>query len=219
MRPFLFSVGAGLLALSAAWAQAPSGSGASAPANTPQIPFGQTYKDFQFPLYQNGHLAYTLSAVSATGKTTNRAETTDLRIDIYTDDKVTTTITSPKADLYIAERVMRTKNTVQIERADMEATAQTCDFDLNAKKYLLRENVKVILKHFDAGGAPKKAASAQAQSSSPDAGAPSAPTPGPEPDAPLNPRGVPNNQSLLDMPGSYANTNVAPIPPPTTVAP
>jgi hypothetical protein len=217
MRPFLFSVGAGLLALSAAWAQAPGGSGASTPANTPQIPFGQTYKDFQFPLYQNGHLTYTLAAVSAKGITINRAETTDLRIDIYTNDKVTTTITSPKADLYIADRIMRTKNTVQIERADMEATAQTCDFDLNAKKYLLRENVKVILKHFDAGAVPKTAASTQPQGSTPDATTPGAP--GPEPDAPLNPQGAHNNESLLDMPGSYANTNVAPIPPPTTVTP
>lgn len=215
MRPFLFSLGAGLLALSAAWAQAPGGSG----GNVPQIPFGQTYKDFQFPLYQNGHLAYTLSAVSAKGITINRAETTDLRIDIYTDDKVTTTITSPKADLYVADRIMRTKNTVQIERADMEATAQTCDFDLNAKKYLLRENVKVILKHFDAGASPKTTTATQSQGSTPDTSTSSAPAPGPEPDAPLNPQGTHSSESLLDMPGSYANTNVAPIPAPTRVAP
>ncbi len=58
-------------------------------------------------------------------------------------------MTSPKADLYVTDQKMRTKNTVQIVRADMEASSQECDFDLKSKKYILRTNVKVILKHFD----------------------------------------------------------------------
>ena len=87
--------------------------------------------------------------------TVNRAETTDLKIDLYTNGKVTTTILSPKADLYVAERVMRTKNTVQVERADLEATAQACDFDLINKKYILRQNVHVLLKNFDVGAVAK----------------------------------------------------------------
>ena len=115
----------------------------------PQIPFGQTYKDFEFPFYQKGQLSYTFYASSATGVTVNRAQASDVKIDIYTDGKVTTNITSPNADIYVADRIMRSKHTVKIERADMEATAQTCDFDLVNRKYLLREKVKVILKNFE----------------------------------------------------------------------
>ena len=46
---------------------------------------------------------------------------------------------------------MRTKNTVRVERSDMVATSQTCDFDMITKKYIMRNNVKVVLKNFDAG--------------------------------------------------------------------
>ncbi len=212
MRLFLFSAGvACALVFSAAQAQTPPGNS----GNIPQIPFGQTYKDFQFPLYQNGQLSAMLSAISAKGLTLNRAEATDLKIELYTQGKVTTTITSPKADLLIADHKMRTKNTVEIDRADMVATAQTCDFDLTNKKYLLRENVKVVLKNFDAGVMPKNTA---APKTKPMATFPSpapAPTPTPADDAsmPLNPRAS-SGESLLDFPGASAGTNAAPTPNP-----
>jgi len=142
----------GTLILGAVCAQNPGDSG-----NAPQLPVGQTFKQFEFPIYQNGKLKATLDAVEARGITLNRAETTDLKIQIYDNGAVTTTITSPKADLYVNDQKMRTKNTVQIERADMEATSQDCDFDLKAKKYLLRTNVKVTLKHFDLSLTPAPA--------------------------------------------------------------
>src|SRR5271154_5544059 len=144
MRPLFLSVAACVLVLGAAWAQNTGDSG-----NGPQLPVGQTFKQFQFPIYQSGVLKATLSATEATGITLNRADAKDLRIEIYDNGAVTTTITSPDADLYVSEQKMRTKNTVQIERADMTATSQDCDFDLKTKKYLLRTNVKVLLKHFD----------------------------------------------------------------------
>jgi len=203
-------IGAGLgictCLLSAAWAQTGTGGG-------PQIPYGQTFKDFQFPNYQNGQLNSMLSAASAKGITLNRAETTDLKIQFYSNGKVITTVTSPKADLYLSERIMRTKNTVLIERADMEATAQTCDFNLQTKKYLLRDNVKVILKNFDSGlHTPKPKSPDNSRASN----TPSS-TPAPLLDIPSNlsltPGASPrNNNSLLDSPGAYANTNVAPTP-------
>jgi hypothetical protein len=215
MRSLVLSIGTVALIAGVAWAQAPAGGG-----NVPQIPYGQTFKDFQFPLYQDGQLKAILAALSAKGVTINRAETTELKIDLYDQGKVTTTITSPNADLYLAERRMRTKNTVLIERADMEATAQTCDFDLISKKYLLRENVKVILKNFDI--APKPSASG-ASSPTPSTGP--APGPGDSPGstpspAILTPHPV-RNDSAFDTPGAYANTNVAPAPssPPSTVTP
>jgi hypothetical protein len=169
--------------------------------NTPQLPVGQTFKQFEFPDYEDGKLKATFDATEATGITLNRAEAKDVIIKIYDNGAVTTTVTSPKADLYVNERIMRTKNTVQIERSDMEATSQDCDFDLKTKKYILRTNVKVVLKHFDVGPAP---ANGTAPPASSQASSPASPAP------------ARSSESLLESPGSYADTNSAPIPPSST---
>jgi hypothetical protein len=187
---------------------------ANSGGSIPQIPVGQVYKDFEFPRYENGQLAYTLSAVSATGLTINRAQTTDLKIQIFTQGKVTTTITSPNADLYVGERTMRTKNTVKIDRADLTATAQSCDFDLMTKKYLLRQNVHVILKHFDTGAGQKKTAPATAAQPSFPSAEMAVPAPAPDADTPVaDPRGA-RNDNPIDIPGaSSVPTNNGPITP------
>jgi lipopolysaccharide export system protein LptC len=188
MRPLILSVAGGLALAGIAWAQSSgNNSGVS------QLPVGQLYKDFQFPYYEDGVLKFTLTADEAKGITVNRAETTDLKIDIYDNGKVTTTITSPKADLYVADRKMRTHDTVQITRADLDATAQFCDFDLAEKQYTLRNNVKVTIKNFDAGNSVPKSAAAS----------------GP---APLQPAPVPAESTdkdamLLTSPGAFSSTN------------
>jgi lipopolysaccharide export system protein LptC len=171
MRPLLLSATACILLLGAVSAQNTGDSGSA-----PQLPVGQTFKEFEFPDYENGQLKATLYASQATGITLNRAEASDVKIQIYDNGAVTTTVTSPKADLYVNERIMRTKNTVQIERADMEATSQDCDFDLKDKKYILRTNVKVLLKHFDisstsANGSAPAPASASTSTNAPDSSA------------------------------------------------
>ena len=203
MRPLLLSLSTCVLFLGAVWAQNTGGG-----EGGPQLPVGQTFKQFQFPIYQSGILKATLDAAEATGITLNRAETTDLKIEIYDNGAVTTTVTSPKADLYVSEQKMRTKNTVQIERADMTATSQNCDFDLKTKKYVLRTNVKVIFKHFDLGSIPANGAAPPPASTHAPAGAPTATAPGP-----ASPHPARSNDSPLDLPGSYADTNSAPIPP------
>jgi hypothetical protein len=211
MRPLSLSLALWVVAM-VALAQTPAGSEAG---NIPQIPVGQVYKDFEFPRYENGQLAYTLSAVSAQGLTINRAQTTDLKIQIFTQGKVTTTITSPNADLYVSERTMRTKNTVKVDREDLTATAQTCDFDLMTKKYLLRQNVHVILKHFDTGAGQKKTApAASAQPSFPTAEmAVPAPTPAPEANPAIADPRAPRNENPIDIPGASSATNSGPLPP------
>jgi hypothetical protein len=201
MRPLLLSLGACILILGAAWAQN-SGEG----ENTPQLPVGQTFKQFVYPIYQDGKLKATLSAVEATGITLNRAEARDVKIEIH--DTVTTTVTSPNADLYVNEEKMRTKNTVLIERTDMTATSQDCDFDLKTKKYLLRTNVKVILKHFDLSLTPANGAVTPPASGPASTGASAAPAPGP-----ISPQSAQGGESPLNSSGAYADTNSAPIPP------
>ena len=199
MRPLLLSFGACILVLSAAWAQNTGDAG-----NMRQLPVGQRFEKFEFPDYEDGKLKATIYAEEAKGITLNRAETTDLKIQIYDNGAVTTTITSPKADLYVNEQKMRTKNTVQIERDDMTATSQNCDFDLKAKKYVMRTNVKVILKNFSLSFTPANGAAPSASTHAPS----NASTTSHSASHPAH-----GNQSLLDSPGSYADTNSAPMPP------
>ena len=213
MRPLFPSLGAGILAVGVAAAQVAGDSGGG---NAPQLPVGQTFKQFEFPVYQDGKLRYTLNAIEARGITLNRAEATNLKIEVYDNGAITTTITSPKADLYVNEQKMRTKNTVLIERSDMEATSQDCDFDVKTKKYLLRTNVKVVLKHFDISMNPAPAAG----STKPGTTTGTTPAPVPAPSSTPAPVPAPSatpapvrNDSLLTSPGSYSDTNSAPIPP------
>ena len=189
----------------------------SGDSETPQLPVGQVFKEFEFPAYQDGKLKYTLYATEARGITLNRAETSDLKIDVYDNGAVTTTITSPKADLYVNDQRMRTKNTVRIERDDMEATSQDCDFDVKTKKAVLRTNVRVVLKHFDLSSqanAPASAATTTKPVTTP-------PTPAPADAAPVVPADASsmqpahNDDSLLTSPGTYADTNSVPLPPPS----
>ncbi len=207
MRFLILSLGA------AAWIAGP------APAPTPttpppadgggslQLPVGQTFKQFEVPVYQAGVLKATVSAVEATGITLNRAETKTLCIYVYDQGVKTTTITSPDADLYVAEQKMRTKNTVKIERSDMEATSQDCYYDLTNKKYLLRTNVKVTLKHFDISqGAPGSAPAPGKTATT------AAPATGTAPLPATAPRPADDGASMLDSPGGYSSTNSAGTP-------
>jgi hypothetical protein len=191
MRPLILSVAGGLVLVGVAWAQNNSG--------VSQLPVGQVYKDFQFPYYENGVLKFIMTADEAKGITINRAEATDLKIEIYDNGQKTTTITSPKADLYVADRKMRTRDTVLISRADLDATAQLCDFDLAEKQYTLRKNVKVTLKNFDAGKSMPKPADAASGSA--------AAGPAPLPPAPVPAESADNDEMLLNSPGAISSTN------------
>jgi hypothetical protein len=205
MRPLVLSIGISIWALGVAWAQSSNDAG---PAQT--VPVGQSFFKFEFPFYENGKLKWTATAAKATGITQNRAEAMDIKIKIYDGDAVTTTITSPQADIYVSERKMRSSHTVQIERSDMEATSQNCDFDMGNKKYVLRNNVKVTLKNFDPGtslngtaGAP--AAPSQNATKIPDTSIPVT-------TSPMTPRSLLNSDSLPESPGT-ASTNSAPMAP------
>lgn len=193
MRPLSLSLGASILFLGAVWAQNTGDSG-----NMRQVPVGQTFLQFEYPDYEDGKLKAKLFATEATGITLNRADAKNVRIEIYDNGVVTTTITSPDADLYVNEQKMRTKNTVRIERADLTATSQNCDFDKKTKKYILRTNVKVLLKHFDISMTPANGATTTPASS---------PAPGPASPTPAR---------SSDSPASSAETNSIPPSPSST---
>jgi hypothetical protein len=175
-----------------------------------QLPVNQTYKDPQYQYWdtETGQLKFTLTAREAKGITVNRAETTDMKIQLYTAGKVTTTITSPDADLYVADRKMRTHNTVKIVRDDMTAAARFCDFDLAAKQYTLRDHVKVTLLHFDMNASTGGRKAGTMGVTSPPAAGSAAPRA-----APAAPSTAGKNDSLLESPGSFSSTNNAPASP------
>ena len=216
MRPLILSVAGWLGWSGAMWAQAPAPSDST---GISQLPVGQVYKEFQFPYYQAGQLKFVLTASDATGVTINRADTHNLKIDLYSEGKVTTTITSPDADLYVADRKMRTHHTVQVNRPDLVATSKLCDFDLVSKQYVMRDSVKVVLLHFDAG---KSFTGNAANPATPGTPAPSSPVPKAPPLEPISiprpsvppPPSVPNGEGdLIDSPGAYSSsTNAAPLP-------
>jgi hypothetical protein len=217
MRPLILSV-AGWLGWSIALgAPTPATPPPPAPSDTgvSQLPVGQVYKQFQFPYYQAGQLKFVLTATDATGITINRADTHDLKIDIYSEGKVTTTITSPDADLYVADRKMRTRNTVRVVRPDLVATSQLCDFDLLSKQYFMSKSVKVTLLHFDAG---KSVSSSPATATTPASASvvpkapPAAPLSIPRPFVPPPPSVPPGEGDLIDSPGAYSTTPATPLP-------
>jgi hypothetical protein len=203
MRPLLLSLGAFALMWGAVRAQNAGDTGSSSER---QLPVGQTFKQFEFPDYENGKLNSTLYATEATGITFNRAEAKNLKIQLYENGVVTTTITSPDADLYVGDGRMRTKNTVKIDRADLTATSQDCDFDKKARKYVLRDHVKVILKHFDISLTPAKA-------TAPAAGSAHAPGTGAGTPGLAAPVAPPASEPSPGAPDSHAETPSAPLPP------
>jgi hypothetical protein len=207
MRLLVLSIVACASILGVAWAQNTDSTGAGA------VPVGQTFKNFIFPLWQDNQLKFTLTATQATGITQNRAEAMDVKIQIFDNGVATTTITSPQADLYVSDQKMRSSHTVQIERSDMEATSQNCDFDLKTKKYLLRTNVKVTLKNFDPGTSLNGGTTNASNPATTNAPAASAPTPPATPaSSPMTPRSLLNSDSLPQSPGAAS----APIPPTST---
>jgi len=201
MRPLVLSIGFLACALGVVYAQNAGGSGI-----TQQVPVGQTFKNFEFPFYEDGKLKWTATATQATGITQNRAEAMNIKIKVYDNDAVSMTVTSPQADIYVNERKMRSSHTVEIDRNDMTATSQSCDFDLVNKKYLLRTNVKVVLKNFDPGATP--GASGITPAVSTPAPAASSPVSGTS----MTPRPIPASDTLPESPGT-APRNSAPIAP------
>ncbi len=208
MRPLLLSLGVLVLVVGAVWAQ---NSGES--ESMPQLPVGQTFKQFEYPIYQQGVLKATLSAQTATGITLNRAQTSNLVIKTFDNGTNTTTISSPDADLYVNEQKMRTKNTVLIEREDMEALSQNCDFDLKTKKYILRTNVKVTLKHFDVSMTPGGGPTPKPMAPGVNPAARPAVAPSTNAPAAVSPLSLRQDSMLESAPGSYADPNSAPAAP------
>ncbi len=148
----------------------------------PPIPVGQTNKDLMLPSYNsNRELANVFHAREAIGITPKRAHCFEVKVDLYEivkgTNSITTVVTTPEADVILGDRIMRTTNSVRVEREELIATATNADFNLETKKYVMRANVQILLKHFDIG----KAASTSNTNSAPTTPETPPPTPAPIP--------------------------------------
>lgn len=121
------------------------------PAKSPtgNMTQGQVTKGFTLPQYTDGKLTAMINGGEARVISVNRTEITALRVDLYEDGKVATTITSPKSDYWNADNKMRTRFGVEIVRSDMTVTAQTMEWEIKEQRGVLRQNVKVVLNSLD----------------------------------------------------------------------
>lgn len=86
----------------------------------------------------------------------NRTEISDLKIELYDNNEVTTVITSPKADYWRTDNRLSTRSTVSISRKDMDITSQSMEWDYKTKQGTLRHQVKVVLHNIDLGTPTQK---------------------------------------------------------------
>lgn len=173
-RTLILSVSALLAGVAVSSAQQPKPEPAKSP--TSNMTQGQVTKGFTLPQYTDGKLTAMINGGEARVISVNRTEITDLRVDLYEDGKVATTITSPKSDYWNADNKMRTRFGVEIKRPDMIVTSQTMEWEIKEQRGVLRNNVKVVLLTLDLAK--------PAESPSPAATAPlNAPAPGTEPAA------------------------------------
>lgn len=158
-----------LAALTLAPAQQPPTPAKNPTANMSQ---GQVTKGFTLPQYQDGKQTAMISGDEARVISVNRTEITGLKVDLYEDGKVTTTITSPKSDYWNADNKMRTRYGVEIKRPDMTVSAQTMEWEIKEQRGVLRQNVKVVINTLDLSApatSPNPNATAPLNSSSPGA--------------------------------------------------
>lgn len=173
-RIVLLSISALLAGVAVSSAQQPKPEPAKSP--TSNMTQGQVTKGFTLPQYTDGKLTAMINGGEARVISVNRTEITDLRVDLYEDGKVATTITSPKSDYWNADNKMRTRFGVEIKRPDMIVTSQTMEWEIKEQRGVLRNNVKVVLLSLDLAK--------PAEAPNPAATAPlNAPAPGAEPAA------------------------------------
>src|SRR5262249_41433183 len=78
---------------------------------------GEVTRDFSFPqINEKGKVEAMLTGKEARTITANRTQISDMKIEVYDGDTVTTTITSPKCDLWNMDKTLRTRSGVVITK-------------------------------------------------------------------------------------------------------
>jgi hypothetical protein len=110
---------------------------------------GSIIRGFDFPSRdaKTGKMQYRITGDKAIVMTANRIEVHKLKIEIFNDDKVGTTIQSPVSDYWRLES-RRTSNVgVEILWPGASATSKQMEWDLPKSKGVLRGNVVVTIEN------------------------------------------------------------------------
>ncbi|ACD83008.1 hypothetical protein [Candidatus Methylacidiphilum infernorum] len=115
-------------------------------ADSPSLPLGAVVKNFVLPQRNaNGKLQATIQGEEAVAVSVNRIEIRKMKIELFDNDQPTTTILSPRCDLWKLDNRLSTKNGAEIERKDLKLTSKIMDWEIDNRKGIFRENVRMVL--------------------------------------------------------------------------
>jgi len=108
---------------------------------------GSIIRGFDFPARnpKTGKMEYRITGDKAIVMTANRIEVHKLKIEIFNDDKVGTTIESPVSEYWRLESRLTSNTGVDIQWTGAKASSKQMEWDLTKSKGVLRGNVVVVI--------------------------------------------------------------------------
>ncbi len=144
-----------------------------ASADSASIPLGSVVKEFRLPQRNaQGELDGIITGREARAISVNRTEILDMKIELYDQGKIGTTILSPRCDLWKLEDRLSTQSGAVIERPDLRLTSRIMDWEVGAHRGVFRQNVRVVLFHLPLGKPTKQESAQQSVPSLRQGGAP-----------------------------------------------
>ncbi|KIE58379.1 hypothetical protein A946_07800 [Methylacidiphilum kamchatkense Kam1] len=126
-------------------------------ADSPSLPLGAVIKNFILPQRNaEGKLQATIHGEEAVAVSVNRIEIRKMKIELFDNDRVTTTILSPRCDFWKLDNRLSTKNGAEIERKDLKLTSNIMDWEIDNRKGIFRENVRMVLYKLPLGKSNQK---------------------------------------------------------------
>ncbi|WP_018291947.1 hypothetical protein [Verrucomicrobium sp. 3C] len=124
-------------------------------ADSASIPLGSVVKEFRLPQRNaQGGLDGVITGREAHAISVNRTEIIDMKIELYDQGKIGTTILSPRCDLWKLQDRLSTQSGAVVERPDLRLTSQTMDWEVGEHRGVFRQNVRVVLFHLPLGKPP-----------------------------------------------------------------
>ncbi|MDD4932256.1 MAG: hypothetical protein PHO89_02165 [Methylacidiphilaceae bacterium] len=121
---------------------------ATAWADSASIPLGSVVKEFRLPQRNaQGGVDAIVTGREAHAISVNRTEIMDMKIELYDQGKIGTTILSPRCDLWKLEDRLSTQSGAVVERPDLRLTSQIMDWEVAEHRGVFRQNVRVVLFH------------------------------------------------------------------------
>ncbi len=111
---------------------------------------GDVTRDFSFPqINDKGKVEAILTGKEARAVSVHRTQITEMKIEVYQQEKVDAVITSPKCDLWNSDQTLRTKNGVSITKTNFKLDAEAMEWEYPHRRGVFRGHVRVVLQDFD----------------------------------------------------------------------